>query len=87
MPRYVYKCIACLGHFEVVHGIFDDQESCILCESESVKRVPQMPHIKRETSSKGDKVGDKVKSAIEENRAILKDAKKEARNNEWEPGK
>ena len=76
MPRYVYKCVSCAGHFEVVHGIFDDHESCILCESKSVKRVPQMPHIRREASSKGDKVGSEVKRAIEENRALLEEEKK-----------
>tara|TARA_B100000900_G_scaffold393725_1_gene390500 strand:- start:445 stop:618 length:174 start_codon:yes stop_codon:yes gene_type:complete len=46
------------------------------CGLESVYRVPQMPHIKRETSSKGDKVGSEVKRAIEENRAILDEEKK-----------
>jgi vacuolar-type H+-ATPase subunit H len=36
-----------------------------------------MPHIKRQEASSGSKVGDEVKRAIEENRAILKDAKEE----------
>lgn len=76
MPRYVYRCVSCSEHFEVTHGIFDDQESCVFCESKSIKRVPQMPHIKRETSSKGDKVGSEVKRAIEENRALLNEEKK-----------
>jgi hypothetical protein len=44
-----------------------------------------MPFIRRENNSKGDKVGDKVKVAIEENRALLEEAKKKARNNNWEP--
>jgi len=35
-----------------------------------------MPHIHREQTSKGGKVGDEVKRAIEENRAILKEEKK-----------
>jgi len=76
MPRYVYKCIECKECFEVVHGIFDDQESCELCPSKKVRRVPQMPHIQREVVSKGGKVGDDVKRAIEENRAILDEEKK-----------
>ena len=76
MPRYVYKCIECKGHFEVVHGIFEEQESCELCSSKKVHRVPQMPHIHREVISKGDKVGSDVKRAIEENRAILDEEKK-----------
>jgi len=44
-----------------------------------------MPHIRRENKSEGGKVGDEVKNAIEENRAILEQEKKRARNNNWEP--
>ena len=46
-----------------------------------------MAHIARENKSRGSKVGDEVKNAIEENRAILNDAKKKARANNWEPDK
>jgi hypothetical protein len=35
-----------------------------------------MPHVARPTTSKGGKVGDEVKRAIEENRAILKEERK-----------
>jgi hypothetical protein len=35
-----------------------------------------MPHIKREVSSRGDKVGSEVKRAIDENRALLDEEKK-----------
>ena len=76
MPRYVYRCVSCTGHFEVIHGILDDHESCILCESKSIKRVPQILHIRREISSEGGKVGSEVKRAIDENRAILDEEKK-----------
>ena len=76
MPRYVYKCTSCEEHFEVSHSIFEEQEWCISCDSKSLNRVPQMPHIKREISSKGDKVGSEVKRAIEENRALLDEEKK-----------
>ncbi len=77
MPKYVYKCNDCESHFEVYHGMSEDQEECILCSAVGPHRVPQMPHIKRQEVSKDGKVGDEVKRAIEENRAILKDAKKE----------
>ncbi len=76
MPKYVYKCIACEEHFEVFHGIFEEQEGCTLCDSIKLNRVPQMPHIKREISSRGGKVGSEVKRAIDENRAILDEEKK-----------
>ena len=76
MPRYVYKCIDCKEYFEVSHGIFEEQGSCISCDSIKLNRVPQMPHIKREISSEGGRVGSEVKRAIEENRAILDEEKK-----------
>ena len=76
MPRYTYKCSDCLEVFEVVHGIFDEHEVCSFCESNKLKRVPQMPHVARKQASKSSKVGDEVKRAIEENRALLKEEKK-----------
>jgi len=76
MPRYVYKCISCKEHFEVSHGIFEEQESCVSCDSTKLNRVPQMPHIKREISSEGGRVGSEVKRAIEENRALLEEDRK-----------
>ena len=76
MPKYVYKCIDCKQHFEVVHGIFEEQTSCNLCCSTKLRRVPQMPQLVRQQTQKGGKVGDEVKRAIEENRAVLKEEKK-----------
>lgn len=76
MPKYAYKCKECLEHFEAFHGMNDSIEQCSLCESKSIHRVPQMPHIPRQQVQKDGKVGDEVKRAIEENRAILKESKK-----------
>ena len=76
MPRYTYKCVKCDHVFDIVHGIFDDQDACISCDSNRLKRVPQMPHIHREQVSKGERVGEATKRAIEENRELLKQDKK-----------
>ena len=76
MPKYVYKCIDCSQHFEVVHGILEDHTACGFCPSTKLMRVPQMPHLARQETQKGGKVGDEVKRAIEENRAILKEERK-----------
>ena len=65
----------------------EDHVKCVHCGEETIHRVPQMAHIARENKSRGSKVGDEVKNAIEENRAILNDAKKKARANNWEPDK
>ena len=76
MPRYAYKCDACLETFEVFHGMMEEYDICNFCSSNDIHRVPQMVHFSTREVSKGDKVGDEVKRAIEENKAILKDEKK-----------
>ncbi len=76
MPGYTYKGLECLETFDVVHGILEDQDTCGLCASNKLKRVPQELHIRRERTTQGGKVGDEVKRAIEENRAILKEERK-----------
>ena len=80
MPKYIYQCETCSGHFEIYHGMSESEDHCPQCESEHFHRVPQMPFIKRSMDSRGSKVGEETKAAIEENRAILKAAKKEARD-------
>ena len=76
MPRYTYKCSDCLEVFDVVHGMNDEHFTCGFCHSRNIHKVPQMPHVARQTTPKSGKVGDKVKRAIEENRAILKEERK-----------
>ena len=76
MPRYTYKCLDCLETFDVVHGIFDEHYTCGFCQSTKLMRVPQMPHIQREQPSKGERVGEATKRAIEENRALLNEERK-----------
>ena len=81
MPKYIYQCAACSGHFEIHHGMMEDRTNCPECDSEDFHRVPQMPFYKSSESPKGGKVGDETKAAIEANREILKEAKKQARGN------
>ena len=76
MPRYSYQCLSCRETFEVYHGIFDDHDKCIFCPSTKIKRVVQVPHIRREQASEGERVGEATKRAIEENRALLKEERK-----------
>ncbi len=76
MPKYTYRCIECEESFEIYHGIFDEHSQCLHCSSKKLKRVPQMPHIHREQVSKGERVGEATKRAIEENRELLKQDKK-----------
>ena len=78
MPKYIYKCNSCEEHFEVHHGMMESQDQCILCSSQDLNRVPQMPFLKRSVEPKGSKVGEQTKAAIEANREVLNDMKREA---------
>ncbi len=84
MPRYVYSCKKCSGYFQVWHGMKEMQESCQLClESGCLTKVPQMPTIKREQIDSND-VGNITNNYIEENQQLLKEMKKEARNQTYD---
>ena len=83
MPKYVYRCGKCVKHFEVTHGMTENQHRCIYCGQQGPQRVPQMPFVKREEPSESSSVGDETETAIEENREILKKAKKKARKNTY----
>jgi len=76
MPKYTYKCISCEEVFEVIHGMNDEHLNCEYCESTSIRKVPQMPFVARKQVTKGGRVGDEVKRAIEENRAVLNEERK-----------
>ena len=85
MPKYRYTCTSCERGYYIYLGMTEEHIKCVHCGEETIHKVPEMPFIRRENNSKGDRVGDKVKDAIEENRALLEEAKKKARNNNWDP--
>ena len=75
MPKYVYHCEVCDEVFDVFHGIKEDYNVCDLCgEKDFVYRVPQRTSVVQK-----NKVGQKVKEGIEENRKILDEMKKQTR--------
>tara|TARA_B100001093_G_scaffold340006_1_gene324776 strand:- start:609 stop:860 length:252 start_codon:yes stop_codon:yes gene_type:complete len=82
MPRYIYECSECLGQFQVVHGMSEEQDRCELCSSikSELKRIPQMTYI----GSKQTDSAKRVKEAIEDNRKILKQASKEAKEKTYD---
>tara|TARA_E500000305_G_scaffold98816_1_gene90607 strand:- start:15 stop:212 length:198 start_codon:yes stop_codon:yes gene_type:complete len=62
----------------------ETQESCQLClEDSCLTKVPQMPTIKKEQIENKD-VGDMTNNYIEENQQLLKEMKKEARNQTYD---
>ena len=80
MPRYIYRCDSCAGHFQTRHGMSETQEECIICmEKGNLTRVPQIPFLATQEES-NSKVGDTTKNFIEQNRELLDTMKKEARS-------
>ena len=60
------------------------QESCQVCfESNCLTKIPQMPSIKRE-QTQDTSVGDLTNDYIKQNQELLKEMKKEARNQNYE---
>jgi putative FmdB family regulatory protein len=80
MPRYVYRCDSCSGHFQVRHGMSERQEECTICNSKGpLVRVPQMPFVVNKEPQE-NKVGSTTQDFIEQNRQVLKEMKQEARS-------
>ena len=84
MPRYYYHCDACNGEFEVRHGMSETQEECLKCSMTGpLVRIPQLiqkPEQRKDKSNARSRVID----AIEENREVLKQMKKEGRLDDFE---
>jgi len=60
------------------------QESCQLCfENNCLIKVPQIPSIKKE-QTQDNSVGDLTNDYIKQNQKLLKEMKKEARNQTYD---
>ena len=72
MPVYVYRCNDCLETFEVRHSMSQQQNSCVLCNGESVFKIPAIANTnisksnKKESLRPGHVVDDYIKLAKEE---------------------
>tara|TARA_B100001250_G_scaffold400047_1_gene410139 strand:- start:544 stop:807 length:264 start_codon:yes stop_codon:yes gene_type:complete len=86
MPRYQYECSNCQFTKTYFHGFDETIEVCEECQKKTMKKVFTNKFF---TFSKGnkktDKVGNLTKKYIEENRKILEDEKKEAKEETYEP--
>jgi len=83
MPRYTYICTKCEKVFEARHSMREKLEKCsfIDCDGD-VKKKPAI-FSKRKTKDK--KVGQEVKSFIEETKNEVKREKKKLKNQEYKP--
>ena len=81
MPRYVYACDYCNQEFQIHHGMSEECNLCEICgEKDTIHRIPQITY----TQNKESQSAQRVNQAIEENREILKQASKEAKDNTYD---
>ena len=86
MPRYTYKCNECEELFEVTHSMSIKLEDCELCENtKTLTRIPSSTFITTKPNSikDGKKVGDVVKSHIEESKKELKSEQQRLKDVEY----
>ena len=68
MPVYTYRCEECQEEFEIRHGMFHNQEICILCKRrETLQKIPEFSFIKKVDINQPGKIVDKhIKEMKEE---------------------
>jgi len=80
MPRYVYGCPECDEQNEITHSMSEKPE--IICEcGVAMSKLPTIP-LSLPTKRAVTKVGDMVKSSIEEFKKDLKEQQKDASKQE-----
>ena len=85
MPRYVYRCESCGEHFQIRHGMSEVQEECIKCSVHGMlRKVPQMPNIKKEHTGADSTTGTLTNNFIEQNRELLNEMKRDARSQTYD---
>tara|TARA_R110000824_G_scaffold67912_10_gene175919 strand:+ start:1731 stop:2006 length:276 start_codon:yes stop_codon:yes gene_type:complete len=90
MPRYLYECEAC-DHIDVFfHGMNESvgiPEVCPKCLQKTMKKVFKNSFSlnKKSTAPQPKKVGDVTKDHIEQNKEILKNQKKQAKEQTYDP--
>ena len=86
MPRYKYRCNMCEKEVTVYHRAADLLHDCAECEStNSMEKLLSKPLYIKKKRQLNQQVGDLTNQYIEENREILKQQKKEAKNKSHDP--
>ena len=83
MPKYLYKCNSCEEAFLVRHLMCESIEVCEKCgERDCLKKLPLFP-VNLQKKTKRKKVGEVVKSHIEETKEELKREKEKMQQKEY----
>ena len=84
MPKYFYSCQECKHTFGIYHSPKEKLKICPECDTiDGLVRQVNKVFIGKQTLSDTKKVGELTKEFIEDNREILKDIKKEFKDNEY----
>jgi len=84
VPRYKYYCQDCDTNFLVFHSMSENQEECVQCLGNNIKKSVTSPSY-IEKKNVQQKVGALTNKHIEESRIALKEQIKEVRGGEYEP--
>ncbi len=74
MPKYSYRCEECGSQYEIWHGMSEEHNKCNVCGDSSVVRIPAL--LGDVYIACPEKVGDVVKSTIEEVKEEVRQYKK-----------
>ena len=84
MPKYTYKCSDCDIEFEIWHSIKEKMTDCLECGIvDSLIRVPSKFTTTIKKTHNKQKVGDVVKSSIEDFRKDLEEERKRLKTQEY----
>ncbi len=76
MPKYEYECQDCSETFSVRLFMGEQQDTCILCESNNLKKVVTNFTLSKKTTINKKEVGSEVKKYIEETKKEVREEKK-----------
>jgi putative FmdB family regulatory protein len=85
MPKYRYYCNDCEEEFFAYHSMSDTLEECKECSKNDIKKLITSPSYNTVTVNKEAKVGELTVQHIEDNRKILEEEKRKAREEIYEP--
>jgi putative FmdB family regulatory protein len=87
MPRYRYRCAACKTEQIIFHRIGKKIDTCPKCNTKKQmsKMLTTPTIISNVENAESTAVGEITKKHIEENREILKQQQKEAKEIDYEP--
>ncbi len=76
MPKYSYRCSSCNKEFDLYHSMFHLLEKCIICEANSVEKMPSLDFTNTSSSDAGKIVNEtieEVRREVEEQKLKLKE--------------